>query len=61
MILVENPLSGQLVLLDFDQSNLRREYNHMVSANIALVCDLKFQVRCQDRLRVNSDADEALA
>ena len=33
----------------------------MVSADIALVCGLNFQVGCQDRLRVNSDADEALA
>ena len=33
----------------------------MASAEIALVCGLNFQVRCQDRLRVNSDADEALA
>ena len=33
----------------------------MASADIALVCGLNFQVECQDRLRVNSDADEALA
>ena len=33
----------------------------MASADIALVCGLNFQVGCQDRLRVNSDADEALA
>ena len=32
----------------------------MASADIALVCRLNFQVECQDRLRVNSDADEAL-
>ena len=33
----------------------------MSSADIALVCSLNFQVLgCQDRLRVNSDADEAL-
>ena len=32
----------------------------MASADIALVCGLKFQVGCQDRIRVNSDA-EALA
>ena len=25
------------------------------------MCGLNFQVECQDRLRVNSDADEALA
>ena len=30
-------------------------------AEIALVCGLNFQVGCQDRLRVKSDADEALA
>ena len=33
----------------------------MVSADIVLVCVLNVQVGCQDRLRVNSDADEALA
>ena len=33
----------------------------MASADIALVCGLNFQVGCQDRLRVNSDTDEALA
>ena len=33
----------------------------MASADIALMCGLKFQVVCQDRLRVNSDADKALA
>ena len=27
VILVENPLSGELVLPDFDQSNLRRGYD----------------------------------
>ena len=31
------------------------------SADIALVCGLNFQVGCQDRLRVNSGANEALA
>ena len=30
----------------------------MASADIALVCDLNFQMGCQDRLRVNSDAGE---
>ena len=59
MIVVENPLSGKPVLSDFDQNNLRRGYD--ASADIALVCVLNFQVGCQDRLRVNSDADEALA
>ena len=35
--------------------------NHTVkSVNITLVCGLKFQVGCQDRQRVNSNADEAL-
>ena len=33
----------------------------MASAVIALVCGLNFQGESQDRLRVNSDADEALA
>ena len=32
----------------------------MASAEIALVCGLKVWVGCQDRLCVNSDADEAL-
>ena len=52
MTLVENLLSGELVLSDFDQSNLRRRYD--ASSDIA-------QVGCQDRLPVNSDADKALA
>ena len=39
---------------------LRRVSTHFV-INIALVCGLNLQVGCQDRLRVNSDADEALA
>ena len=43
---------------DFHQSNLRKAT--MASANIALACNLNFQVGCQDRLRVNSNADEAL-
>ena len=33
----------------------------MVSADIAVVCGLSFQVGCQDRPHVNLDADEALA
>ena len=33
----------------------------MASADIALVSGLNFQVGYQDRLRVNSDVDEALA
>ena len=33
----------------------------MASAKIALVCGLKVQLDCQDRLCVNSDADETLA
>ena len=33
----------------------------MASADIALVCGLKFQVGCQDRLHVNSDSDTPLA
>ena len=33
----------------------------MTSADVALVFGLNFQVRCQDTLCVNSDADEALA
>ena len=34
----------------------------MARADIALImCGLKFQVGSQDRLRVNSDADKALA
>ena len=33
----------------------------MASAEMALVCDLKVRVGCQDRLCVNSDADETLA
>ena len=33
----------------------------MASAETALMCGLKVQVDCQDRLGVNSDADETLA
>ena len=33
----------------------------MASADIALARGLNFQMGFQDRLRVNSDADEALA
>ena len=33
----------------------------MASAEIALICGLKVRVGCQERLCVNSDADEALA
>ena len=33
----------------------------MASADIALVCGLNFWVGCQDKLRMNSDADKALA
>ena len=33
----------------------------MASADISLVCGLNFQVVYQDRLRINSDADDALA
>ena len=33
----------------------------MANADIALVCSLNFQVGCLGRLRVNSDAVEALA
>ena len=33
----------------------------MASAEIALVCALKVRLGCQDRLCVNSDADETLA
>ena len=33
----------------------------MASVKIALVCALKVRVECQDRLCVNSDADETLA
>ena len=33
----------------------------MASAEIALACGLKIWVGCQDKLYVNSDADEALS
>ena len=33
----------------------------MASAENVLVCGLKIWVGCQDRLRVNADADETLA
>ena len=47
------------LLSDFDQSNLRR--GTMASAEAAFVCGLKVRVGCQDRLCMNSDADETLA
>ena len=37
------------------------EEGTMASAEMALVCGLKVRVGCQDRLCVNSDADETLA
>ena len=58
MVLVKNFLSGEVVLPDSNQSKLRRG---MDSADIALVRGLHFQVGYQGKLRVNSDADEALA
>ena len=33
----------------------------MVSAGIAFLCGLKVRMGCQDKLCVNSDADETLA
>ena len=33
----------------------------MASAEVALVCGLKFRMGCQDRLCGNLDADETLA
>ena len=33
----------------------------MASADVAILCGLKARVGCQDRLRVNSDADKTLA
>ena len=33
----------------------------MASAEIAFVCGLKARIGCQDRLCLNSDADETLA
>ena len=58
-MLVENPLSGDRVC----QTLIRiiGEEGTMASAEIALVCGLKIWVGCQDRLCVNSDADETLA
>ena len=47
------------IVSDFDQSNLRRGYDG--KCWYCLVCGLNFQVGCQDRLSVNSNADEALA
>ena len=38
-----------------------REEGTMASVEIALECGLKVRVGCQDRLCVNSDADETLA
>ena len=33
----------------------------MASAEIALMCGVQVRVRCQDRLWMNSEADETLA
>ena len=57
-MLVKNSLSGEVVSSDSNQIKLRRGVG---SADIALVCGLHFQVGYQDKLCVNSDADEALA
>ena len=57
-------LSKILFLLNWLCQTLIRvisEEGTMASTDIALVCDLKFQVGSQDRLHVNSDADEAFA
>ena len=59
VILVENPLSGDLVVRL--RSRVIWEEGTMASVEIALVCGLKVRVGCQDRLWVNSDAHEALA
>ena len=53
--------SGDLVLSDFDLSNLEKKLQWQVQLILPLMCSFNFQIGCQDRLRVNSDADEALA
>ena len=40
---------------------IRLVFHQMASVEIAIVCGLKVRVGCQDRLCVNSDADETLA
>ena len=59
MILVENPLSSDLCLSDFHQSNRRTGYDGKCR-NCPRVW-FKVRVGCQDSLCVNSDADETLA
>ena len=50
------------LLSDFDYRVIEEEEEGTkASAEIALVCDLKFRMGCQDRRCVNSDADETLA
>ena len=44
-----------------ENSKIRKLEGTMASADISLVCGLNFQVGCQDSLRLNSDADKALA
>ena len=52
---ISNHTHGQYQALAIIPSSM------VASADIAHMCGLKFQVGCQDRLHVNSDADEALA
>ena len=59
MILVENPLSGELVLSLFDR--VIREEVEKANSDIFLMCGLNFEVGCLGWLRVDSDGNEALA
>ena len=62
VILVENPLSSELVLSDFDQSNLRRMYDGKCRYCPRVWFEFPGEMPdCQDMPYVNSDADEALA
>ena len=50
------------LLSDFNYRVIEEEEEGTkTSAEISLVCDLKFRVGCQDSRCVNSDADETLA
>ena len=40
---------------------IRLVFHQHLNSHVAYLCGLKVRVGCQDRLRVNSDADETLA
>ena len=60
VIMAKNLLFGEMILSDFDQSNLRICWQVWILPSF-LVFSVNFPEKCQNRLRVNSDGDETLA